>query len=478
MNFSSYFRFLPDSFRLRYPSPKHHHPHQRRADSTPTILKCFTGLLLWLLASSVLAASGYIQLVTGNAKVWERSGTERPAQTGVQLYEGDSVVTSAGSTVRIRMNDDALLWVHPDSRLKIEAYLNAPAGNGTSRAVLNLVEGAMRTVTGMIGKRNPKDFSVRTLTATIGVRGTDFESAYIPAGPQAQRTGAAPGTYTRVYQGSVALDSPSGNVTVNENEAAFAGVRPGDKPGRLKEIPEFLRKLEPAAAPQAASTPAPSPAAQETVNLRYRSADQILPLLKPLLRDDTRVTGEGSRLVIIAPPDKRASLRSAIAAFDTPIRRLLITVRFDPPGNSNNEVRASSRDASADVEQRIQTQDGQRAYFYVQRGQIPSSQLVQIGPIAVVQNPQPGPSSGTLLEITPQTTENTVRIDYVLKRDTVVGTGSAQSRAQGGKLTLRIGEWTEIGGQLGAIVGSREVSTSSRDASGGNRVFMKVDEIK
>ncbi len=41
-------------------------------------------------------------------------------------------------------------------------------------ALLRLLKGGLRTVTGLMGKRRPDAFQLGTATATIGIRGTDF----------------------------------------------------------------------------------------------------------------------------------------------------------------------------------------------------------------------------------------------------------------------------------------------------------------
>ena len=415
-----------------------------------------------------LAAAGYIQMVTGEARVWERGGSERPAQNGIQLYEGDSVTTGSGAKVQIRLSDETLILVHPDSRLQIEAYLLTPNGGRGERAVLKLIQGALRTVTGMIGKRSPNNFSVNTLTATIGIRGTDFETAYLTEAG-ARRAGAAAGTYARVYSGSIFLNSAAGKVAVNENQAAYAGTKPGDAPAVLKEIPEFLRNLErPAAAP--ASN-------QEIINLRHRSADYVLPLVKPLAGEDVKVSGSGNRVIVAGPAERRAELRAAIERLDAPPRRLMVTVRFDKPAGSG-EVRASTRDVNEEIEQRIQALDGQRAYFYVQRSEIPRNQLIQLGAIMVLQDTR-SPPSGTLLEFVPRVTENRVQLDFSLQRADAIRSGQSTVRQLGGTLNLKIGEWSEIGSQIGRGADDRQAISSSRDVRRTNdQIFIKVDELK
>ena len=59
----------------------------------------FLLMALWALQplGGWAAQAGVIQSVDGRARVWERSGLERPAQPNVQVFEGDTVASAAGS---------------------------------------------------------------------------------------------------------------------------------------------------------------------------------------------------------------------------------------------------------------------------------------------------------------------------------------------------------------------------------------------
>lgn len=95
---------------------------------------------------------------------------ELNATVGMTLQEGDRVITPAKtSQVRLRMTDGTLITVGGASEFVIDAFdAEAP------KAELNLAAGTLRTVTGQIGKIAPERFSLKTKTATIGIRGTDF----------------------------------------------------------------------------------------------------------------------------------------------------------------------------------------------------------------------------------------------------------------------------------------------------------------
>lgn len=199
------------------------------------------------------AVAGTIQVLIGTARISQHTGQERPALRGDNLYEGDTVATTANSNVQIRMIDDSIIWVRPDSRFTIERYKSNQHGAAKNEAALRLVSGTMRQVTGAIGKGAPADYKLATPNATIGIRGTEFDASYLSPQAAAQAN-TAPGTYNRVYVGATVLEGPAGRVTLNKDEVGFMGLDVGDKPQVLPRIPAFMTASA-AAAPRADANP-------------------------------------------------------------------------------------------------------------------------------------------------------------------------------------------------------------------------------
>ncbi len=77
----------------------------------------------------------------------------------------------------------------------------------------------------------------------------------------------------------------------------------------------------------------------EVIQLRYRQADQVIPVLQPLLGREASISNFQNQLVIRASPAELAQIKGVLASIDTPPRRLLITVRQDA------EVSGSRREA-------------------------------------------------------------------------------------------------------------------------------------
>lgn len=87
------------------------------------------------------------------------------------VFVGESLETGANSYLVIAFVDGAKATVRPNSSLEIERYSAAEADGG---ALISLVKGGLRAVTGAIAARDPDSYRVKTPAATLGVRGTEY----------------------------------------------------------------------------------------------------------------------------------------------------------------------------------------------------------------------------------------------------------------------------------------------------------------
>lgn len=77
----------------------------------------------------------------------------------------------------------------------------------------------------------------------------------------------------------------------------------------------------------------------EVIPLKYRTADQVIPIVQPLLPRDASVSGLQNQLVIRTTPANLEEIKRVLASVDAMPRRLIITVRQDA------ELDARRRDA-------------------------------------------------------------------------------------------------------------------------------------
>jgi hypothetical protein len=101
---------------------------------------------------------------------------------------------------------------------------------------MSLVRGALRSITGWIGKLNPSGYRVTTATATVGIRGTDHEVTVVEAGIGRDH----PGTYDSVLEGATVVRSAQGELHLEAGQHGFAARDGQGKPHLLAERPEFM----------------------------------------------------------------------------------------------------------------------------------------------------------------------------------------------------------------------------------------------
>lgn len=204
-------------------------------------MRVLLSIFLSLLPSVLMAqpaqpvTAGRVDALEGDVRIYSPSGSMRTAKTGDVVSEGDSIVTGDDGEVHLAMEDEGQIAIRPNTRLRIAKY-KAEGGSGDT-SIIALVQGALRSVTGWIGKYNPKGYAIRTPTATIGVRGTDHETTVLTTGgPDGEA-----GTYDKVNHGATLLSTQHGTTEVRPNQAAFVSLKGKAKPRLLAAVPAFYR---------------------------------------------------------------------------------------------------------------------------------------------------------------------------------------------------------------------------------------------
>jgi len=102
----------------------------------------------------------------------QRDGKSIPVTLGIKLEAKDSIVTQDNSKLQIIFTDETIISIGKSSNFSISEYIFED--NKEPIAKFGMLKGAMRAITGKIGKIAPEKFSVATKTTTIGIRGTNF----------------------------------------------------------------------------------------------------------------------------------------------------------------------------------------------------------------------------------------------------------------------------------------------------------------
>lgn len=258
----------------------------------------------------------------------------------------------------------------------------------------------------------------------------------------------------------------------------------------------------------------------EVIELRYRTADQILPVLQPLLAPGGTLSAMSGRLIVRTTPDNLAQIQDVLGQIDIRPRRLMISVRHEADlARSERGAEVSGRVAIGDdavvssagspprrgasvqgngVRARVYSSEDQRGERIAQQVQVldGGQATIRVGqsvPIRTrhwVQTPH-GRRLQEFVEyrevdagfvVTPRVVGDQVTLDVIASGDRTHphAAGGVQVQRVHTTVTGRLGEWIELAG-IGeeSVHRDSEILASSRDARRqARRVLLKVDEIE
>lgn len=189
---------------------------------------------------AVAAPAGRVLLAAGEA-VAIRDGRALRLVVGSAVEPRDLLRTGRDGHLQVRLSDESLIALKPDSALSLERYRFDGRTDGTENAFFRLVRGGFRTVTGLIGRTNRDAYRVNAGVATIGIRGTAYALALCDAGSCVDANGkpAPDGLYGTVTDGQIAANNRAGGGTFGIGDSFF--TRGQDSPfQRLLAPPAFL----------------------------------------------------------------------------------------------------------------------------------------------------------------------------------------------------------------------------------------------
>jgi type II secretory pathway component GspD/PulD (secretin) len=216
----------------------------------------------------------------------------------------------------------------------------------------------------------------------------------------------------------------------------------------------------------------------EVIPLRHRSAEHVIPVLRPLLEPGGALTGQNYQLIVRTSPANLAQIRAALEAIDKPARRLVISVRFDRTEESaasaiRGEGRISNRGSSAEV--RIRGSQGSSGEQVDQRIQVleGGQAILSSGESRVYAD------AATGFRVVPRLAGGGVILEILAQQENFARGGAIQGQHAASTVSGRLGEWFEIGGaavaasrQDSGILSQRETSRSSD-----RRIWVKVEEV-
>jgi len=241
----------------------------------------------------------------------------------------------------------------------------------------------------------------------------------------------------------------------------------------------------------------------EVIELKARTLDEVLPVVRPLVSGDAAVTGMGNNLIIKASPAQVEAVRKVLAEIDRPPKRLLITVSnqgedsgsssdyagsadikigqgqvgINSPGRPVADSRAridlhdSGSRRARTISQQVQALEGRPAYISA-GAQVPVRERQDLSVNGVPYRREVtglrDVSSG--FYVVPRVSGEFVSLEILQRDDHRAGSAARiDTRRVGTTVRARLGEWVELGGidttgsgsqtGLGYATRNREVAT-------------------
>ena len=100
----------------------------------------------------------------------KRNGQFKIANLHTAINKLDIITTEKNARVQLLFKDNTMISIGKSSTLNIEDYLFDVEKK--PKAKFKFGNGAFKTITGKIGKLNPRGFQLKSKTASMGIRGT------------------------------------------------------------------------------------------------------------------------------------------------------------------------------------------------------------------------------------------------------------------------------------------------------------------
>ena len=247
----------------------------------------------------------------------------------------------------------------------------------------------------------------------------------------------------------------------------------------------------------------PLPAATELIQLNYRMAEEVLPLVQAALDGQGKASAYGNQLMVNASPDKIAEIRDLLGQLDQAPRRLLISVdtseqtldsgsgyrvdgsisagdaevivgRGEVQGRDQARIIRRSTNSRSGGTQQIQATEGYPALIQV--GQSVPLTTTSVGPYGQVYQNTQYRNVNQGFYVTANLSGDIVHISINSNNDRVnryqpgvIDTQSTDTRVSG-----RLGEWINLGGVSQQSQGNDSDVLRRYSTQGSNDMSMRI----
>ena len=174
-------------------------------------------LLLWMIAMPSMSlanvSAGSIGEMKGSGAI-ERDNKSIDGGDGVEVQMNDTAVTANGR-MRIDFKDETRVDLTEHARLLIDEFVYDPA-NDVGSLSIKATLGGVRYASGQIAKKYRQNVQIKTPSATIGVRGTDFTMVVDEMGGSMITLLPSCDTLGMCYVGEIEVSTDVGTVIMNQ----------------------------------------------------------------------------------------------------------------------------------------------------------------------------------------------------------------------------------------------------------------------
>jgi hypothetical protein len=247
--------------------------------------------------------------------------------------------------------------------------------------------------------------------------------------------------------------------------------------------------------------------------LQYRTVEQVIPIVRPLVPPPGTVSGIQNQLIVQTTPANLAEIRALLERIDALPRRLLISVRQEgdavategrasvegggtlgrgevsvgnprPGGGASVQVYSTDRSQADRTLQQVQALEGQPATIHAGRSApVPVRQVVR-GPAGVqVVDSVEYRDVSTGFQVVARLSGDQVILDILPQRQAAAAgavPGAVSTQQIATTVRGRIGEWIDLGGTVRSV-DERQSVLLGRAGSGvaeQRRVLVRVEELR
>ncbi len=243
----------------------------------------------------------------------------------------------------------------------------------------------------------------------------------------------------------------------------------------------------------------------EVIQLQGRSANDIIPIIQPLLGADTGLSAQGYKLIVRGSEKTISQVRDLVLQLDHPLKQLMISLRRGGQSiHNDNELSASGSIKSGNARLSVGDEHKNNVRLYESRRSINNNSIRRIhvteGRQAFIQTGQLVPvgerrtdrfgnqsnsvryknaSSG--FYVLPRLAGDRVNLDVLQNSMSIDRHGRQRFNVQrtGTTLSGKIGEWISIGGVTQQLNQSKSgiLHSTQRNANSDSQLYIKVDVI-